>query len=172
MFDINLQFDDVDISSIENQDLSYVQNWFNNERLGCIKTDNPLKFNEFHKRFIEYYASECEFFLKVNLKQKLIGIIKGRVEFKNTNEVWITDFLIDNENRNEKVSSNILNKVMYYFCNSYGINSFSVGIMEEDIMVMEFWRFNCFEIQRIAKNFYNINGIKKDMFILKWNGNK
>ena len=172
MFDINLQFDEVDISSIENQDLSYVQNWFNNERLGCIKTENPLKSSEFYKRFIEYYASECEFFLKVNFKQKLIGIIKGRVEFKNTNEVWITDFLIDNENRNEKVSSNILNKVMCYFCNSYGINSFSVGIMEEDIMVMEFWEFNCFEIQRIAKNYYNINGIKKDMFILKWNGNK
>jgi hypothetical protein len=172
MFDINIQFDEVQISSVENGDLAYMQKWFNSESLGCIKTENPLKFNDFYKRFIEYYASECEFFLKVHLKQKLIGIIKGRVEFKNNNQVWITDFLMDSENTNEKVSSNILNKVMFYFSSSYGINSFFAGVMEENIMLMEFWQCNCFEIQRIAKNFYNINGIKKDMLIFKWNGNK
>jgi len=172
MFDINIQFDEVEISSVENQDLSNVQNWFNRDGLGCIKTQNPLKFNDFYKRFIEYYASECEFFLKIQLKQKLIGIIKGRVEFKNTNEVWITDFLIDSKNIDEAVSKNILHKVISYFCNSYGINNFFTGVMEEDIIAIEFWKCNGFEIHRIAKDFYNISGIKKDMFILRWNGNK
>lgn len=172
MFDINIQFDEVDISSVENEDLIYIQNWFNSERLGCIETKNPLKFDDFYKRFIEYYASECEFFLKIYFKKELIGIIKGRVEFKSTNEVWITDFLLDSEMLNEKVSKNILSKVMFYFRNGYGINNFFTGVMEEDTMAMEFWKCNSFEVIRIAKNFYNISETKKDMFILKWNGNK
>jgi hypothetical protein len=166
MFDINIEFDEINISSIENQDLKSVQNWFNNEGLG-YKTENPLKFNDFYKRFIEYYASECEFFLKINCKQKLIGIVKGRVEFKKDNEVWFTDFLLDNENRNEKISIDILDKVMHYFCNSYGIDNFFAAVKEEDIMVMEFWKGNQFKIQRISKNYYDINEEKKDMFILK-----
>lgn len=171
MFDINIEFDEINISSIESQDLKSVQNWFNNEGLGN-KTENPLKFNEFYKRFIEYYASECEFFLKINCKQKLIGVVKGRVEFKKDNEVWFTDFLIDNENRNEKLSFDILDKVMHYFCSSYGIDNFFAAVNEEDIMVMEFWKGNQFKIQRIAKNFYDVNEEKKDMFILKCCSNK
>jgi len=166
MFDIDMQFDDVDICSIENEDVIFVQNWFNSEQGFCDKNAS-IDLHEFHKRFLEYYASECEFFLKINKNNKFIGIIKGRIEFKNPNEVWFSCYLLDNKERGKGLGTKIINYVVKGFNESYGISSFSVAVELENPAMLRFWKNNSFEIQRMCKNLYGVQNEFKELLLLR-----
>jgi len=165
MFDIDMQFNDVNICSIENEDVVFIQDWFNSKHGVCDK--NAIDLQEFHKRFLEYYVSECEFFLKINKNNKFIGVIKGRIEFKNPNEVWFSCYLLDSGERGKGLGTDIINYVVKCFNESYGINSFYVAVELENPTMLRFWKNNRFELQRVCKNLYGLQFQAKDMLLLK-----
>ncbi|SKA75277.1 Ribosomal protein S18 acetylase RimI [Clostridium sp. USBA 49] len=167
MFDININMDNMVISNIERQDILYIKDWINNQNLSYLNNTKPIDFNELYERFLEYYVSENEFFLKITNDDNLIGIIKGRIEFKNLNEVWIWNFIIDEKYRGNGIGSKIIDSIKNYFLNSFGIYSFYTVACEKDIKALKFWNKNGFEISRISKGYFNINGNDFDMFILK-----
>lgn len=167
MFDINIKIDDISISSIEKEDIIYIQKWINNQQALNINIENPLGLKELYQRFLEYYVSESEFFLKLNRGENLIGVLKGRLEFKNNNEVWFWYYLIDHEFRGKGIGSNIVKEVMNYFSNNFGIYNFYTGVPAKDDDIKRFWLNNNFNLIRVSKNFFNINGEEIDMLILK-----
>ena len=167
IFDIDIQFDDISITSIERDDILLVQNWLDFQSSFCIDIEEPFDKKEFYNRFIEYYVSECEFFLKIQSQGKVIGVMKGRVEFKNPNEVWISYFLLDRSVRCKGLGSAIFIRVSKYFDNSYGIHNIYISVAENDTRAIKFWLKNNFELKRVSKNFFNINGNATNMLILK-----
>lgn len=165
MFDVSIQFEDISILNMEEKDMLLVQQWMNEEQSSHI--NEPLKLNELYERFLEYYVSECEFFLKILKNNIFVGILKGRIEFKNPNEVWIWDFYIDNKIVEENLAGKILNNIMKFFFESYGIMDFFTGIAEKDMKTIKFLKKNKFQLLRISKDFYNINEKYMDMLIFK-----
>ncbi|MCY6957785.1 GNAT family N-acetyltransferase [Clostridium brassicae] len=155
MFHIEFKFQDIEILSIEKQDLGNIYEWYVNEELSKSQygNDNICK-KDFYERFLEYYFSECEFFLKVNRRGNLIGILKGRIEFKNPNKVWITYIIIDHSLRGDGLGTEILNRVISYFVSEYGICKFYVKVREKEEKCVEFLKKNRFRIIRftIEKN--------------------
>jgi len=165
MFEVSMQFDDINISSIENEDLECIQNWLNLEQE--FNAENSLEFQDLYKRFLEYYASECEFFLKISKHNRLIGIIKGRIEFKNPNEVWFSFYLLDSKERGSGQGSRILNNIIKCFNESYGISNFFVVALANEVGMLKFLKKNKFDLQRVSKNFYSIEGSYKDMLLFR-----
>ena len=89
MVDVDIRIEDISISSIEKSDLIYLHEWFKTQTEYTENiNDNSLSVKELNERYLEYYLSENEFFLKVLFENKLIGVLKGRLEFKNPNEMW------------------------------------------------------------------------------------
>lgn len=167
MFDISIKGNDISISSIEKEDIIPIQKWINNQQALNINIEKPLGLKEFYQRFLEYYVSESEFFLKINQGESIIGVLKGRLEFKNNNEVWFWYYLIDNELRGKGIGSNIIKEVINYFSNNFGIYNFFTGVPAKDTDITRFWINNNFKLIRVSKNFFNINGEEIDMMILK-----
>jgi RimJ/RimL family protein N-acetyltransferase len=165
MFDIHINIDDISISSIEKEDIISIQKWINFQN--CNLKDKMLGLREFYERFLEYYVSEVEFFLKINKQDTLIGVLKGRIEFKNPNEVWLWYFLLDNNYRGKGIGSNIIKSVQNYFSNELGIYDFYTGVCEQDIRVLKFWSKNGYKLIRVSKGFFNINGKDENMMIFK-----
>ncbi|MEA4827948.1 MAG: GNAT family N-acetyltransferase [Clostridium sp.] len=152
MFDIKLKFNEIEIVSIEKEDLLNIYKWLKNESEYMNEYDmNLVDELQFYERFLEYYVSECEFFLKINQCNQLIGIIKGRIEFKNPNEVWITYFILDSNVRNAGLGSEILQAIVKYFNKDFGIVNFYAKI-EEFSQSIDFWKKNNFSILKIYKN--------------------
>ncbi|MGY0372647.1 GNAT family N-acetyltransferase [Clostridium sp. JNZ J1-5] len=152
MFDIKLKFNEIEIVSIEKEDLLNIYKWLKSESEYMNKYDMELVDElQFYERFLEYYVSECEFFLKINQCNQLIGIIKGRIEFKNPNEVWITYFILDSNVRNAGLGSQILQAIVKYFNKDFGIVNFYAKI-EEFSQSINFWKKNNFSILKIYKN--------------------
>ncbi|WMJ81031.1 GNAT family N-acetyltransferase [Clostridium sp. MB40-C1] len=151
MFHIEFKFEDIEILSIEKQDLGNIYEWYVNEELEKGQCgNNSVCEKDFYERFLEYYFSECEFFLKINRKKNLIGIVKGRIEFKNPNKVWITYIMVDHPLRGDGLGSKILNKVINYFVSEYGICKFYVKVGENDEECIDFLKKNGFRIIRFT----------------------
>ncbi|WP_125152615.1 GNAT family N-acetyltransferase [Clostridium rectalis] len=172
MLDVNLSFDNINILNIDKNDLvdAYEliqrdQEYFRNS----FASSRDLK--ELYERFLECYISENEFFLKLNKSSKLIGLLKGRLEFKSVPEMWIWYFVLDPTLRSTYFGSNLLNEIIGYFKNQYGVKEFYTTTEKSNINAINFFKNNGYDILRISRNFYNINGEYKDMIILKKRGN-
>lgn len=166
MFDIHLVIDDISITSLEKQDILPVQKWINLQNHNSL-SEKPLASKEFYERFLEYYVSENEFFLKICKEDKLIGVLKGRMEFKTNNEAWLWYFLIDHEYRQQGIGSYIITNIIKYFIEELGVDHIYTGVSEKDISFIKFWKNNNFRLQRVAKNFFNVSGEDLDMLIMK-----
>jgi RimJ/RimL family protein N-acetyltransferase len=168
MFDVNIHFDDINISSIVREDIVNVQRWINSQQLyegEALSKSMDLK--ELKERFIEYYMSENEFFLKIKKCGELIGIFKGRVEFKTPNEVLVWCYMLDKDFRGSGLGTRILNEVIGFFKENFGIMNFSTTMVKGNSEATRFWTKNKFQLLRITKNFFNIEGKSLDMIILK-----
>lgn len=166
MFDIKINSDKIQITSIEKEDLGDIYKWITcqveqiNNNLGFINEA------EFYERFVEYYLNECEFFLKLEIHNKLIGILKGRIEFKNPNEVWIGYVFLNEKYRNLGFGSIILKEIIGYFTMDFGIINFLAKIEEDNFNTLDFWNKNKFFILEFSGEIGN-----NRRAILKKNGN-
>lgn len=164
MLEVELRFDDIDISNIKKRNLPKIQRWMISQKQ-FVNDETDLQ--ELEERFLESYISECEFFLKINKRNELIGIIKGRIEFKNPNELWIWSFYIDDKYRTTNLNNEIIEELLNYFSKEYGIDVFYTRIIKNDEEGLSFWNKVGFKSIRMVKDFYSINGKCMDMLIMK-----
>lgn len=167
MFNIDIVFDDVSISSVEKEDIFKIENWINSQQMFNIDAGQNYSIKEFYERYLEYYVSEGEYFLKVLCNSEIIGIIKGRIEFKNPNEVWIMCFLIEHNLYDEVISTTIINEFLKHLYINYGIGNFYTFVSADNHEMLKLWNHNSFELCRVTSNFLEINSEDKDILILK-----
>jgi RimJ/RimL family protein N-acetyltransferase len=167
MFDVHLDLNDLNISSVEKEDIISIQKWINDQNYGSNDIEKQLGLREFYERFLEYYVSEGEFFLKITKDNNLIGVLKGRIEFKNPTEVWLWYFLIDKDYRGRGIGSGIISSVKEYFNDGFGIDNFYTGVCAEDTDVLRFWKKNGFTLIRVSKGFFSVDEKDRDMMIMK-----
>ena len=167
MFNIDIRFDDVNLINVEKEDIFKIKNWINKQQL--INIDKGLNYSiqEFYERYLEYYVSEGEYFLKVLCCNELIGIIKGRIEFKNPNEVWIMCYLMDFTLNGDNISTKIINEFLKHLHGNYGISDFYTFVSSNNLDMLKLWKNNNFEISRVTSNFLEIDRKDRDILILK-----
>ena len=163
MFDVNLNVNDLSICSLNRADIIPIKQWLETQN----SNESYLNIDEFSERFIESYVSENEFFVKILKDNEFIGIIKGRIEFKNGNEVWIWTFIINNNLKKDNLESIILDNLEKYFAEEFGIYNFFTIIAEDNVDAKKFWSSNGFKLLRIAENYFKSDGKDIDMLIYK-----
>ncbi|MBZ9608555.1 GNAT family N-acetyltransferase [Clostridium estertheticum] len=167
MFNIDIKFDDVSIMNVEKEDILKIKNWTNKQQAFNIEARLNYDIKEFYERYLECYVSEGEYFLKVLHGSELIGIIKGRIEFKNPNEVWIMCYLIEIRLYDADISNIIINEFSKHLHENYGMCHFYTFVSSNNNAMVEFWKRNNFEESRVTSNFFKINSEDKDIIILK-----
>lgn len=167
MFDVNINFNEISISSIEKEDVKNLHQWCIKQKVFIDSNNNVLEFKELYQRFIEYYVSECEVFLKIMKKNNLIGIFKGRIEFKNPNIVWISCFTLEHEYLENNEGNAILNKILNYFCSNFGICEFLSGVAIDDKDILSIFKHNGFKFERVSSEFFMEKGKMSSALIMK-----
>ena len=167
MFNIDIKFDDISIISVEKEDVATIESWINKQQILNIDAGKNYGINEFYERYLEYYLSEGEYFLKVLCGSKLIGVIKGRIEFKNPNEVWIMCYLLEFKLYAEDISTTIIKKFLEHLYENYGIRNFYTFVSTNNHDMLRLWKNNSFEISRVTSNFLKIDSEDSDILILK-----
>lgn len=166
MLDINLTIDNMTILSIQKEDVIYVGDYLKNQ---CRSQNEELEISDIYEKFLEYYVSENEFFLKINDKEtnEILGIIKGRVEFKNPHEAWIWSISLNKSIRSKGIGSIILKNLSIYLKEEYGVRDFYTRIIKEDGSKLKFWTRNGYEVIRVSEELYKTNNKRTHVFILK-----
>ncbi|KEI97441.1 hypothetical protein N494_14420 [Clostridium botulinum A2B7 92] len=160
MLDINLKYEDIEIANIEKEnieDVFYMMK--SNENEANVDCHPLTNVKELEDTFIEYYLNECEFFIKIMYRSYLIGVMKGRAEFKNPNEIWILYFFKDRYKLEDRKWYSIIHNLEIYFFKQYGIDDFYVVVDNNNLNLINIFKKNGFSISRIyEKNKYdNIN---------------
>jgi RimJ/RimL family protein N-acetyltransferase len=159
MFDIKFQIGDIEVESVEEEDINEIYNWFKAESSYLDENKHEeISENQFCDRFVEYYLSECEFFIKVMICDELIGMIKGRIEFINPNNVWFGYILISEECRNKGIGTTILNSIINYFNTDFGIFNFSTRLRETNMKSLNFWKKSGFIVTQLTNEERKIQG--------------
>ncbi|MEW9096643.1 MAG: GNAT family N-acetyltransferase [Clostridiaceae bacterium] len=167
MLDMEFNWQDINIANIRKSDVKIIQNWLYQQSEFCEEDIYPIEIDKLYDRFLEYYISENEFFAKIQYEGKLIGILKGRVEFKNPPEAWVWCIMLDYKYRGLGIGSNIINEVNKYLTREYGVVNFYTTIIKESPRTIKFLKKNGYKIIRVSKNYYDIDGKQMDMLILK-----
>jgi len=167
MFNIDIVSHDISIMNVEKEDMLKIQKWINNQRVLNAYAKKNYGIKEFYERYLEYYVSEGEYFVKVLSGSEFIGIIKGRIEFKNPNEVWIMCYLIEIKLYSTDLVTTIINKFLTHLYENYGMRNFYTFVSVNNREMLELWKNNDFEISRVASNFLEVDGKDKNILILK-----
>ena len=116
------------------------------------------------KRFIEYYITDNEIFLKLQREEEILGVLKGRIE---DDELIIWFFMLGYKYRGKGLGKEIINMLIEHFYITEGIKSFSAAVSSGNKVGAKFWENNDFEAVRITKNFFEDIDKDKDLIIFK-----
>ncbi len=167
MFNIDIVFNDISIMSVKKEDIFKIQSWISNQQVFNIDAEKNYGIKEFYERYLEYYLSEGEYFLKILCGGEIIGLIKGRIEFKNPNEVWIMCYLIEFSLYGDNISTTIIHEFLSHLYENYGMNNFYTFVSTNNHAMLKLWKNNNFEICRVTSNFLELDRKDKDILILK-----
>ena len=167
MFNIDIKFDNITIISVEKKDIFKIEGWINKQQALNIDAQKNYGIKEFYERYLEYYMSEGEYFLKVLCGSELIGIIKGRIEFKNPNEVWIMCYLLEVSLYSGDTATKIINEFLNHLYENYGMRNFYTFVSANNYDMIKMWKNNNFDISRVTSNFLELDSEAKDILILK-----
>lgn len=163
MMDIFIKCNDIEFCSVTKDDLDDIYQSLSLEK-DCI--DGDISFDYIYERFLEYYISENEFCLKIKNKDENIGIIKGRMEFTNTAEIWLNCFHIYERHRNKGEGSKVLDIFTREIKKEFLIREIFLILPNNKLKFLSFFQKNGYSIINNAKRQYiyeyaNLSILKK-----------
>jgi RimJ/RimL family protein N-acetyltransferase len=96
-------------------------------------------------------VNSLEFFCGIYREGKIIGIIKGRIETKNTSELCVLSFILMEEYRGKGLGTRLLTNFESYFSENFSIDKFCALIMEDNKGAEKFWIRNGYKIARVTR---------------------
>ncbi|MGN2370463.1 GNAT family N-acetyltransferase [Clostridium cagae] len=166
MIDVEFYYEDFKITSVKKSDINILNEWIilnDKFSVDLFSLDKQL----FFRRFLEYYLTEEELFLKIEKDGEIYGVFKGRLELQEKSELFIWLYLIDSRFRNKGIGKNMLMEILQYFKSRYYIDSFKVGVNLKNEKAIKFWNNIGFNKLRITKNFFEDNKYEtSDLLIL------
>ena len=170
MFQISINYKDINISSVVMEDIKSIQQWFNEKnQLVYYGNDEYLGISELNEIFLEYYVSESEIFLKIIKANEVIGLFKGRLEFKDKNIIWISCFVLEHLNLDSNEENIILDEILKFFLHNYGISEFLIGVSVKEKETLNLLKSNGFKLVRISNDFLISNEDSSNTMIMKRN---
>ena len=153
MINVEFYYEDFKITSVQESDVDRLNTWIilnDKFNVDLFSLDKQL----FFRRFLEYYLTKEELFLKVEKENEIYGLFKGRLELEEKSEMIIWLYLIDLKLRNKGFGTKVLLEILKYFKNEYYIEDFKVGVNSKNKRAIKFWNNIGFNELRLTKNFF------------------
>lgn len=149
---VNIVKDKYIIRNIESSELDKVLNCINEneENYLSLGMKKQLTIDDLRQRYLETLTNSLEYFCGIFYEDKIIGIIKGRIENKDLKELWIMSYLIIRKFRGRGIGADIIKYFEDYFSYYYSVDKCCVLVIEDDINDHNFWTNNQYKLTRIT----------------------
>ena len=152
MLDVAFNYNQYKFRGVKECDINILSRWMkkNNNEDHVSLTDEQILY----RRFLEYYITEDEFFIKVIKNEKIYGVIKGNITRENDMELFLWMFIMDKSSRDRGEGKKIIETFFKYVSEKYSLVRIKVGVSSENKKALEFWKSLGFEIYRVSENFF------------------
>ncbi len=97
----------------------------------------------------------------------MIGVIKGRIDYDNNEEAWISSILIDNSFQRKGIGSNAVDLLIELLGRNYGIKSILIGTLSGNAIGKRFWKKLGFNYIRTIDQYIKLNSKTEDFIIMR-----
>jgi RimJ/RimL family protein N-acetyltransferase len=166
----NLSFEDVTQESLEDLLKLYNQNEINIYATGI---DRPMSLQDIKQKYLEVLVNSHEFFACIFIRdphsteRKMIGVVKGRIDYDNNEEAWISSILIDSSFQNNGIGTKVVRATIKMLRDTYDIKTVLIGILSGNGIGRGFWNKMGFNYIRTIEQYIKLNNKNEDFIIMK-----
>jgi len=173
MLSLNIQNDVICFEDIKPEQLPTVLEWYNktDEYKYATGVEQPLTLELLTQKYMETVNCSEEFFVGIYVKMAgiMAGMLKGKLENKNTDVLWISMLMIRPDCRNRGYGSMSITLLMDYFKKKYDLLNIYLTVAEENSKGKMFWIKQGFgEIKRV-NNYKSWEGRYFDVAVMHKN---
>jgi RimJ/RimL family protein N-acetyltransferase len=170
MFSLNIQGDSVYFRDIKPEHLPQILNWYNKIEDFKFATgiDQPMTIEMLTQKYAEISICTNEFFVGIYsyVENKMIGILKGRLEYENKNTVWISSIVIDLVYQNKGYGSLSIRILIEHLKLYSKIKEAYLAVIEVNEQGRRFWSKNCFNEVRRIHNHIRLQNKQQNVIIM------
>ncbi|MCX7842664.1 MAG: GNAT family N-acetyltransferase [Clostridia bacterium] len=170
MLPLNIAGEHVFFEDIKIEHLPIILKWYNS--VDCFKfatgVDSPITLEKLTQKYAEVAICSNEFFVGIFLirERKMIGILKGRLENKGAQTVWISSIVIDPFYQKRGFGSSSVNLLLDYLRSNYYVKFACLAVIEENIPGRAFWSKLGFTETRRIENHLKLKDKQQNVIIM------
>lgn len=175
MLTINLNHDNLFFKDLHKEDLKDVLQLYNQNEVNIYATgiDRPMSFEDINQKYLEVLVNSHEFFAGIFTQNsdcesnKMIGVIKGRIDYDNNEEAWISSILIDSGFQKNGIGTKAVSTILKMLKDTYDIKTVMIGILSGNKVGRAFWKKIGFNYIRTIEQYFKLNNKTEDFIIMK-----
>ena len=175
MLTINLNSDNLLFRDITKDHLNEVLKLYNQNEINMYATgiDRPMSFQDINQKYLEVLVNSHEFFAGIFIggemtpMNKMVGVIKGRIDYDNSEEAWISSILIDSSFQKSGLGTKSVSAILKLLRDNYDIKTAMIGILSGNTIGKEFWQKIGFHYIRTIQQYIRLNNKNEDFIIMK-----
>ena len=173
MLTLNNKLDNLIFRDITKEDLKAVLNLYNQNDKNIYATgiDRRMSLRDINEKYLEVLVNSHEFFTGIFLEEEdalqLVGVIKGRIDYENSEEAWISSILVDNRYQRLGIGTKAAEALINMLNKSYDVKRFYIGIIAGNSVGRCFWQKLDFSYFRTIEQYIKLNALAEDFIIMK-----
>lgn len=175
MLTINLEMENLSFEDVTKESLEDVLKLYNQNEINIYATgiDRPMSLQDVMQKYLEVLVNSHEFFACIfvchpcSFEKKMIGVIKGRIDYDNNEEAWISSILIDSSFQKNGIGTKVVRSIMKMLKDTYDIKAILIGILSGNGIGREFWHKMGFNYIRTIEQYIKLNNKNEDFIIMK-----
>ena len=175
MLTINLNHDNLFFKDVNKEDLKDVLKLYNQNEINMYATgiDRPMSYEDINQKYLEVLVNSHEFFAGIfteygeKSENKMIGVIKGRIDYDNNEEAWISSILIDSRFQKLGIGTKAVSSILKMLKDTYDIKTVMIGILSGNSIGRAFWNKIGFCYIRTIEQYFKLNNKTEDFIIMK-----
>lgn len=174
MLTINTKAKGLVFKDITKDDLDEVLRLYNQNEKNMYATgiDRAMSIEDIIEKYLEVLISSHEFYAGIfkaaaSPDPEMLGVIKGRIDYDNNEEAWISSVLIDSLQQGKGIGTAAVDSIMEHLNDTYGVKRVMVGILSGNAIGKEFWRKLDFKYIRTIDQYMKLNSKTEDFIIMR-----
>jgi len=170
MFSLNIENDCLYFKDIKPEDLPRILKWYNNADEYGFATGmgRNISLEMLSRKYAEAAICSDEFFVGIYIKKNdiMIGILKGRLGYKNRDAIWISSIVIDSSFQNMGYGSMSIDLLLSYMKTHNKIKNAYLVVVEDNLAGKRFWQKQKFQELRIVEKYLELQDKRKNVILM------
>lgn len=173
MLTLKNQKDNLILKDIAKEDLMDVLNLYNQNEQNIYATgiDRRMSLEDINEKYLEVLVNSHEFFTGIFLDKdkvmQMVGVIKGRIDYEDSDEAWISSILVDNRYQRLGIGTKAVETLIEMLHKCYDVKRFFIGIIAGNNIGRCFWQKLEFSYFRTIEQYIKLKTLAEDFIIMK-----